>query len=91
MILGKGFISAGRDNQVVIFDLKTLATTGTAKTGTNPDGILYEPETNRVFTFNGRSQNSTVIDAKTGSVLKTIGLGRESRSFQPQMARGTSL
>ena len=73
--LGQGFISAGRDNQVVIFDLKTLATVGTAKTGTNPDGIVYEPTTQRVFAFNGRSNNATVIDAKDGKVLKTIDLG----------------
>jgi DNA-binding beta-propeller fold protein YncE len=72
--LGKGFISAGRDNQVVIFDLKTLATVGTAKTGMNPDGILYEPASQRVFAFNGRSKNATVIDAKDGNVVKTIEL-----------------
>jgi len=73
--LGRGFISAGRDNQVVIFDLKTLAKLGTAKTGTNPDGILYEPTTQRVFTFNGRSNDSTVINAKDGAVLGTIPVG----------------
>jgi DNA-binding beta-propeller fold protein YncE len=73
--LGRGFISAGRDNDVVIFDLKTLVTIGTAKTGTNPDGIVYEPTTQRVFAFNGRSKDATAIDAKTGSVLGTIALG----------------
>ena len=73
--LGRGFVSAGRDNQVVIFDLKTLATIGTAKTGTNPDGILYEPSTQQVFAFNGRSKNATVINAKDGSVVSTIELG----------------
>lgn len=73
--LGRGFISAGRDNDVVIFDLKTLGTIGTAKTGMNPDGILYEPTTQRVFTFNGRSKDATAIDAKTGNVLGTIALG----------------
>jgi DNA-binding beta-propeller fold protein YncE len=73
--LGRGFISAGRDNQVVIFDLKTLATIGTVKTGTNPDGIIYEPQTQRVFTFNGRSKDATAINAKDGAVLKTIDMG----------------
>lgn len=72
--LGKGFISAGRDNQIVVFDLKTLATIGTSKAGTNPDGIVYEPVTHRVFAFNGRSKNATVVDGKDGSVLKTIEL-----------------
>ena len=39
------------------------------KTGTNPDSIIYEPVSHRVFTFNGRSSDSTAIDAKTGSVV----------------------
>lgn len=73
--LGRGFISAGRDNQIVIFDLKTMSTIGTAKAGTNPDGIIYEPVTHRVFAFNGRSQDATVINGKDGSLVKTIPMG----------------
>lgn len=72
--LGKGFVSNGRENTVSIFDLKTLATSSKVKTGENPDAILYDPATKRVFTFNGRSQDSTAIDAATGSVLGTIKL-----------------
>src|ERR1700722_5179932 len=67
--LGKGFTSDGRDNDVTIFDLKTLQVTGKIKTGQNPDAIIYEPVTHRVFTLNGRSKDSTAIDAKTGSVI----------------------
>lgn len=73
--LGRGFISAGRDNQIIIFDLKTLAVIGTAKTGKNPDGILYEPVTHRVFAFNGGSENATVVEGKDGKVAGTIALG----------------
>ncbi len=73
--LGRGFISSGRDNQIVIFDLKTMAAISTSKTGTNPDGIIYEPVTHRVFAFNGRSQDATVIDGKDGSLVKTIPMG----------------
>ena len=39
------------------------------KTGQNPDAIIYEPVTHRVFTFNGRSSDATAIDAKTGDVI----------------------
>ncbi|HLH41986.1 MAG TPA: YncE family protein [Bryobacteraceae bacterium] len=67
--LGRGFISDGRDNDVTVFDLKTLMVTGKVKTGQNPDAIIYEPTTKRVFTFNGRSSDSTAIDAKTGNVI----------------------
>src|ERR1700730_17663007 len=56
--LGRGFTSNGRANTVTIFDLKTLKTVGTAKTDANPDAIIYDPASKRVFTFNGRGKNS---------------------------------
>ncbi len=74
--LGRGFVSDGRANQVTVFDTKTLATTGSiATTGQNPDAILYDPATRRVFTFNGRSGNTTAIDAAGGKVIGTLALG----------------
>jgi DNA-binding beta-propeller fold protein YncE len=74
--LGKGFISDGRDNDVTVFDLKDLKVLSKVKTGQNPDSIIYEPSSHRVFTFNGRSSDSTAIDAKTGSVItSSIPLG----------------
>src|SRR6202166_4513806 len=72
--LGRGVVSNGREGTVSIFDMKTLATSSKVKVGDNPDAILYEPATKRVFTFNGRSQDSTAIDAATGKVLGTIKL-----------------
>jgi hypothetical protein len=79
--LGRGFVSDGGANQVTIFDLKTLKTLGTVKTDVNPDAILYEPVTKRVFTFNGGrrnapgGKNSTAINATDGTVLGTIDMG----------------
>src|ERR1035437_4371790 len=67
--LGKGFTSDGTDNDVTVFDLKTLAVLSKVKTGQNPDAIIYEPVTHRVFTFHGRSKDATAIDAKTGDVI----------------------
>jgi YVTN family beta-propeller protein len=72
--LGRGFVSNGREGTVSIFDLKTLATIAKVKVGENPDAILYDPATKRVFTFNGKSQDSTAIDAAKGTVLGTIKL-----------------
>jgi outer membrane protein assembly factor BamB len=72
--LGRGFTSNGREGTVSIFDIKTLATTNKVKVGENPDAILFDPATKRVFTFNGRSQDSTAIDAAKGAVLRTIKL-----------------
>ena len=72
--LGRGFTSNGREGTVSIFDIKTLTTSSKVKVGDNPDAILYDPATKRVFTFNGRSQDSTAIDAASGKVLGTIKL-----------------
>ena len=74
--LGKGFTSNGGANTVTVFDLKTLKPLSEIKTtGENPDSIIYDPGTKRVFTFNGRSSNSTAIDATTGQVVGTVALG----------------
>ncbi len=74
--LGRGFTSNGRDSSVTIFDYKTLAPISVLKIpGRNPDAILYDPATKRVFTFNGGSSNSTVIDATNGTVIGTVDLG----------------
>jgi YVTN family beta-propeller protein len=73
--LNKGFISNGRDTSVTVFDLQNHKTIGKIKvTGINPDAILFDPFTQRIFTFNGRSSNATVIDAKTDQVIGTITL-----------------
>ena len=73
--LGKGFISNGRSDTVTVFDLKTNKTIDNIHvTGKNPDAIVYDPFTKRIFTFNGHSSNSTAIDASTNKVVGTIGL-----------------
>lgn len=73
--LGKGFVSDGRDSSVTVFDTRTLATTGSIKvTGRNPDAILYDPATRRVFTFNGGSASATAIDAARNAVAGTVAL-----------------
>lgn len=40
--LGKGFISGGGADGVVVFDIKELKVTGHIKTGGNPDCIIYD-------------------------------------------------
>jgi DNA-binding beta-propeller fold protein YncE len=73
--LGRGYVSAGRAGTVVVFDLKTLARLKVIKvTGENPDAILYDPATHRVFTFNGRGRNATAIDAQSNEVIGSIAL-----------------
>jgi DNA-binding beta-propeller fold protein YncE len=73
--LGRGFTSNGRDGSVTIFELKTLKPISKVKVGTNPDCILYDPATHRVFAFNRGSSDASAIDAKTGEVAGLIPLG----------------
>jgi YVTN family beta-propeller protein len=72
---GRGFITDGAQGKVIIFDLKTLGVTGEAKAAPDADGIVYDPASKRIFTMNGDSKTSTVIDAKSGQVVGTIDLG----------------
>jgi DNA-binding beta-propeller fold protein YncE len=74
--LGRGFISNGASSTVTIFDLKTLKEIARVKsTGQNPDSILYDPVSRRVFAFNGRSGSATAIDPASGEVVGTVDLG----------------
>ncbi len=73
--LNTGYISDGASNEVVFFDLKTLEIKKKVKAGTNPDGIVYDSASKRVFAFNGRSQNATAINGESGQVDGTIALG----------------
>jgi YVTN family beta-propeller protein len=73
--LGKGFTSNGQANTVTVFDLSTLKASATINvTGQNPDSILYDPANKRIWTFNGRTANATVIDAVAGTVAGTVAL-----------------
>jgi len=74
--LGRGFTSNGREGTVSIFDLKTLKPISKVQAvGENPDAIIFDPATKRVFTFNGRSSDSTAIDAASGNIVGKIALG----------------
>jgi YVTN family beta-propeller protein len=73
--LNKAFISEGRSNAVKIINLKTLALIADVNiTGENPDAIMYDQFSKKVFVFNGRSSNATVLDATTNKVISTIQL-----------------
>jgi DNA-binding beta-propeller fold protein YncE len=72
---GKGFATSGGDSSVVIFDLKTLQVTGRTIAAPDADAVLFDPVTKRIFTFNGDSRSSSVIDAASGKKVGTIDLG----------------
>jgi YVTN family beta-propeller protein len=73
--LNKGFTSNGRDSSVTVFNLKTFEKISVTKvTGQNPDAILYDSFSKRVFTGNGRSASFSVIDAVNNKEIGTIQL-----------------
>ncbi len=73
--LNRGYSSNGRDSSVSIFDLKTFKRLGVIRVnGRNPDAILFDTPSQRLFTFNGGSANATAIDIGTDSVIGTIPL-----------------
>jgi YVTN family beta-propeller protein len=74
--LGRGFTSNGASGTVTVFDLASLRELQRVRTtGDQPDAILYDSVSRRVFTFNGGSDNATAIDAATGRVVGTVPLG----------------
>ena len=72
--LNKGYTSNGRASTVTVFDLKTLKVLKQISVGKNPDAIIYDPASKRVFSFNGASNDATAIDAQTDTVAGTIPL-----------------
>jgi WD40 repeat protein len=73
--LGKGFITDGDAASVVVFDIKSLKKTGEIKSYPDTDAIVYDPASKLIFTFNGDSKNSTIIDPAKESVVKALDLG----------------
>ncbi len=67
-----GFTSS---KPVVMFDTNTLATIKTIEVEGNPDGIIFDPATQRIFVLSHRTPNVTAINAGDGTVVGTIDLG----------------
>jgi DNA-binding beta-propeller fold protein YncE len=61
-------------NPITMFDTTTLETIKNIQVEGNPDGIFFEPATQRVYVFSHRAPNVTVIDPKDGSIAGTIDL-----------------
>jgi DNA-binding beta-propeller fold protein YncE len=45
------------------------------KSCADADAIIYDPVSKHIFSFNGKSHNSTVIEPKDGTVVGTIEIG----------------
>jgi DNA-binding beta-propeller fold protein YncE len=72
--LGKGYISNGTLNKVLVFDLISNKILKYVPTGKFADAIFYDDFSNKVITCNGMSKNMTVIDPAGDTVVATIQL-----------------
>jgi YVTN family beta-propeller protein len=73
---GHGFVTSGIDDQITMFDAKTLAVLKTVKSpGSNPDAIEYDPQSKRIYIGNHGSGEVVVIDPVSCEVVGTIAVG----------------
>ena len=72
--LGKGYISNGSLNKVLVFDLVTNKVLKYVPTGKFADAIFYDDFSKKVISCNGMSKNMTVIDPDTDTVVATVQL-----------------
>lgn len=71
-----GFTSNGKSNSVTVFDLNTLRVRREVPAGgMNPDAILYDATTQKLYTFNGASADVSVFEAASMRRLATIPVG----------------
>ncbi len=69
---GRGFTTNGTPGSVTIFDRQTLATIEEVPTGKNPNCVMYDSATHRIFTVDRGSERLTAFDAATGKQVGTI-------------------
>ncbi len=62
-------------NPITMFDTTTLEKIKDIPVGGRPDGILFEPATERVYVLSHSAPSITVIDPKDGSVVGTVDVG----------------
>jgi DNA-binding beta-propeller fold protein YncE len=72
--LGKGYADSGEDGMLKVFRLSDLKVTGEIKVSPDADGVIYDPHTDRVLVVAGDSQNLTIVDPQTDTVVKTVAL-----------------
>jgi YVTN family beta-propeller protein len=84
--LNRCFVSNGRSNNVSIVDLKTLQTLAHVETEKGPDGMLFDPEHDEVYAFNGHSESATIFAAASGKVITNLALGGKPEFAQVDVA-----
>jgi len=71
----RAYVSEGAADQVAVIDTKSFTKLSAIKVGGRPDGILYDPASRHIFTFNATSKDATAVDPVTGKVVGIVALG----------------
>ncbi len=83
-----GFTSNGAGNDTTEFNLTTLKVIKTIPLPiVRPDGVIYDPASDRIFYFNHDS-HAAAVDAKTGTVAGSILLPSRAAEFAAADGRG---
>jgi DNA-binding beta-propeller fold protein YncE len=72
---GRGFTTDGGSGDSIMFDLTSLKVLDRIKTDKDSDGVIYDPFSKRVFTFNGDAATASAIDTAAGKLVSTFPLG----------------
>jgi hypothetical protein len=80
----RGFTSnGGKDSSSTIFNTDSLKETAKVKVGAGADFIIYDPATDRAFTFNATAKDATAIAAESGTVVGSVALGGRPEAAVP--------
>jgi DNA-binding beta-propeller fold protein YncE len=89
--LGRAFASATGTNELVSIDEDTGRIVGRSPTGEFPDGVTYEPRTERVFVSNKVGGTVSAFGAGGGEALGEVDLGGEVGNVQYDSGTGSVL
>ena len=74
--LGKLFATVTGADELITIDLASLQIVGRTPTGRFPDGLAYDADRHLIAVSNRKDGTETIVDARTGAVLRTVALDR---------------
>ena len=86
---GRGITTNGRTGNLTIFDLATLKVVAEIPAGKNPDALLYDPFSDRVYVFNHSGGDVTVVDIGAAKVTGTVVIGGDGLEAGVSDGKGT--
>jgi DNA-binding beta-propeller fold protein YncE len=82
------FATATAERKLALIDDQTFAVKGRVPAGDYPNGLAYDPTSNRVFVSNNSGHGIAVVDVKTASLVAHIDLGGGAGNTQYDAGSG---